>query len=63
MFEIFSTLKSPEGELRMSYADFLQTMTPYNHGKLQEKDFIEDVHGRKMSIGYSALVVNINGVL
>ena len=42
MFEVFSTLKSPEGELRMSYADFLQTMTPYNHGKLQDKDFIED---------------------
>ena len=29
----------------------------------QEKHFIEDVHERKMSIGYSALVVSINGVL
>ena len=29
----------------------------------QEKDFIADVQKRKMSIGYSALVVNINGVL
>ena len=42
MFEIFSTLKTSEGEMRMSYADFLQTMTPYNHGKLQEKEFIEE---------------------
>ena len=28
--------------MRMSYADFLQTMTPYNYGKLQEKEFIEE---------------------
>ena len=34
MFEIFSTIKTDDGELRMSYSDFLKTMTPYNYGEL-----------------------------
>ena len=40
MFEIFSTIKTEDGELRMSYSDFLKTMTPYNYGELQEEEFI-----------------------
>lgn len=40
MFEIFSTIKTEEGELCMSYADLLRTMTPYNYGELQDKEFI-----------------------
>ena len=42
MFEIFSTLKTQDGECRMSYADFLRTMTPYNYGELYDEEFIND---------------------
>ena len=41
MFEIFATIKTEDGELVMSYADFLRTMTPYNHGDLQEEETIQ----------------------
>ena len=41
MFEIFSTIKTDDGELRMSYADFLRTMTPYNYGNIEEEEDIQ----------------------
>lgn len=31
MFEIFSTVKTEDGEMRMSYFDFFHTMTPFNY--------------------------------
>ena len=40
MFEIFATIKTEEGELCMSYADFLRTVTPYNYGDLPDEDDI-----------------------
>ena len=47
----------------MSYADFLQTMTPYNHGKLQDKDFIEDFVKEHTPRILSRVDVNKDGVL
>lgn len=35
-YEIFATEKTEEGELRMSYKDFLRSMTPYCHTPLFE---------------------------
>ena len=42
MFEFFSSVKTDGGELCMSYADFLRTMTPYNYGELVDKEFINE---------------------
>ena len=41
MFEIFATIKTEDGELCMSYADFLRTVTPYNYGDLPEEEDIQ----------------------
>ena len=34
VFEVFSSIHTESGELRMSYADFLHALTPYTHGEL-----------------------------
>jgi Ca2+-binding EF-hand superfamily protein len=34
VFEVFSSINTESGELRMSYADFLHALTPYTHGEL-----------------------------
>ena len=41
MFEIFATQRTKDGELVMSYADFLRTITPYNFGEIPSDDFIQ----------------------
>lgn len=43
IFEIFAT-KNEEGDeqMKMSYADFMHCMTPYNHGELLSTEEIEE---------------------
>jgi len=36
MFEVFSTIKTEDGELRMSYGDFLRALTPYVYTSLPD---------------------------
>jgi hypothetical protein len=34
VFEVFSSIRTESGEVKMSYSDFLHALTPYTHGEL-----------------------------
>lgn len=52
VFEVFSSIHTESGELRMSYADFLHALTPYTHGELNScsEKFLEKNNEKIKSI-------------
>lgn len=44
MFEIFASVKQEDGELGMSYSDFLRAMSPYNYTEIFEgtDDYVKE---------------------
>ena len=52
IFEIFATRQDDNGQLTMTYVDFLKAVTPYNYSDMKSKDEIQkylEVYGSRIN--------------